>query len=163
MVNDGDDQTTVQDCRIFGARNVLNTCTNSRVLNCHFELPANLDICGTGGQFGFDPGNGIITFTSAAERFLPSHHGKYFKIVGSSSCDDNDPTATFNNGTFKITYIDATQISWTNASGCSEVFPTSPGSTWWVINGDKAGEGAGAGALSQLGGPDPVHPTTSLQ
>ena len=71
LVNDGDDQTTVQDCRIYGARNVLNTCTNSRVLNCHFELPANLDICGTGGQFGFDPDTGIITFTSAAEGFFP--------------------------------------------------------------------------------------------
>lgn len=160
FINNGDDQTTVQDCRIYGARNVLNTCTNSRVLNCHFELPANLDICGTGGKFLLE--GDIVTFTSAVERFLPSHHGKYFKIVGALSSDANDPTATVpNNGTFKITYIDATHISWTNASGRSEVFPTSPGSTWWVINGDKAGEGAGAGALSQLGGPDHLLTVTA--
>ncbi len=146
VIRDADRDTRVEDCRVE-TRGYLTTGSDSVIANCHFERPTmNNDCCGIGDKLSLT--GTTVTLTDAAARFLPSHHGKYITLAGS--------TTSANNVTKQLTYISSTQVSFTNASGVAELFGTGSGTsfvpgTWWIMNGDIIGVGVGTGALSFSG------------
>lgn len=81
-----------------------------------------------------------VTLTDPRARFKPFVNSRYVIIA--------DATTPANNGKFQLTYVSATEISWTNASGATEAF----GGTWWIPCGDRTGLGNGASAISVSAG-----------
>jgi len=74
---------------------------------------AGIGKSGTGDSFAF--ASPTVTLTDAAAPFKASDDGKTITIAGA--------TTEANNGTFTITYVSATEVSWSNASGVAEAFP----------------------------------------
>ncbi len=138
VIDDGDKDTLLEDCRSEHCRGVTYTGSDSVIRNCTFERPLNVDVCGIGDSLSSS--GSTVTLTDTAARFLPSYSGKYITIASAAS--------PANNGTFKLTYISSTRVSWTNDCGVTEQFH----GTWWIANGDKVGLGAGVGALAHTGG-----------
>jgi len=138
-IGDGDVNAIIRDCRSDAVRGYVSISAGSKVLNTHFEWPTNADVCGIGCTFVLS--GTTVTMTSPAPRFIPTHQNKYVKITGSTTAN--------NDGTFAVTYVSTTSISWTNALGVTEPQPAA--GKWFLLNGEKAGVGAGATALAQAG------------
>jgi hypothetical protein len=137
-IDDNDRDAVISECRIENVRGSLWPTNDTKILACAFEKPSTLlDTCGIGDSFAF--AGVTVTLTDRSARFLPSMDGRIVVIDGA--------TSPANEGTFKLTYISSTQISWTNASGVAEDFE----GTWWVANGEKVGFGAGATAIAMSG------------
>lgn len=139
VVEDGDFGTLMENCDQDRARHVNSLPSYSEVRGGTYRWPtAFMDMCGCGDMLAI--AGTTVTLTDAAGRFTPTHDGKYIQIAGA--------TTGANNGIFKLTYISATQVSWTNAAGAAEVYP----GNWWIMNAEKTGLGAGAGAWTVAAG-----------
>ncbi len=136
-VQDGDRNTHIIDCDSIDQRGPITLGSHSKVLGGSIKRPLTLDTCGLGDVLTVV--GTTVTLTDKAGRFLPMHKDKIVTLANA--------TTGANNGSFRITYISATQISFTNAAGVAEFFP----GTWWIANGEKAGFGAGVGAISVTG------------
>jgi hypothetical protein len=131
-IDDGDKGTRIEGGRSDGVHGSCTTGNHSIFRDHHFEWPTNADVCGIGDALTFDGTTVTLTDTAGqgGGRFLPRHHGNFIVIKGA--------TTTLNDGTWQISYISATQVSWTNASGKAELFHGS----WWILGGDKTGRGS---------------------
>ncbi len=136
-INDADRNTHIIDCDSVDQRGPITLGSHSKVIGGSVKRPMTLDVCGIGDVFTVV--GTTVTLTDKEGRFLPMHKDKIVTIANA--------TTPANNGMFRITYISANQISWTNAAGVAEFFP----GTWWIANGQKAGFGAGVGAISVAG------------
>ncbi len=132
-VDNHDQSARIEKCTSYAMRGYI-TLAPDTVFTCNtIQRPGLQDATGIGNQLAFS--GGTVTLTCALGGFLPPHDGKYVTIAGA--------TSPGNNGTFRLTYISATQISWANGAGVSEVFS----GTWWIQCGDTTGIGAGVGGL----------------
>lgn len=140
-VSDGDRTTKLIGCTSQDPHGICTAAAyDTEFLDCSWDYDlSHIDTCGIGDSFTLS--GTTVTLTDAYGRFKSSHHGKYVTIASATSGG--------NNGTFgPITFVSATQISFTNASGVTELFS----GTWWLMNGEKAGRGAGVGGLAVAGG-----------
>ncbi len=151
---DGDRNTTLLNCRSDGVRGYISCVNDSKYVGCDFEWPANADVCGIGGSFAVS--GTTVTFTAQAPRFLPAHQDKYIKFAGTTSAG--------NVGAFKLTYVSSTVVTFTNSAvsppPVSETLPIT--GTWWVLNGEKAGVGAGPTAIVQGAGTQNVKSAAAM-
>ncbi len=136
IVSDGDRNTLVDSCVSRNARSVCTPAGDTTVFrNCRWEWNMEHgDMAGRGDSLSIS--GSVVTLTDAAGRFRPSHHGHPIKIVNSTS-PANDVAAL-------LTYISPTQVSFTNPSGVTETFP----GAWYIMGGERVGQGAGVGALA---------------
>lgn len=137
QIDDHDRNTIIQHNRSTSNRGSIITGIDSLVSNNLFEKPMLLDVCGVGDTLAIS--GSTVTLTDKSARFLPMHHGKVINIQGS--------TSPANDGLFILTYISATQVSWTNASGVSEAYD----GDWWISNGERSGLGAASTTISMSG------------
>ncbi len=140
VIDDGDQNTTIDNCWSYNQRGFSRVCAGSTISNCTFERPTwTLDTCGLGGEFTLS--GSTITFVHRSGKFLPSDVGKHITITGA--------TTSGNNGRFMITaYTSATTVTWANASGATELH-TATG-THWIARGEKNGLGNGVSALTKV-------------
>ncbi len=137
-IDDGDKGTHIELCHSYNQRGFTRTGSHSTITRCIFERPTQtLDATGIGDAFSLS--GSTITFTDVSGKFRPWHVGKYITIASA--------TTPGNNGRFLITgYTSANVITFTNASGATEMFT----GTWWVANGEKTALGAGVSALTKV-------------
>jgi hypothetical protein len=135
-INDGDRDTVVDSCVSRNARFYCSVAGKGHVYrNCKWEWNLeHADVAGTGDSLSVS--GTTVTLTDAAGRFRPSHHGKPIKIVNA--------TSPANNIAALLTYISPTQVSFENAAGVTERFP----GDWYIMQGERVGQGAGVGALA---------------
>lgn len=124
-IQDRDDATRLFACQSIDQRGAVTLCNNSVIHACEFRRPPTVDCCGLGDVFTLD--GTTVTLYDKAGRFRPDHDGKIITIV--------DATSSANEGSFRLTYVSATEVSWTNAAGVSEYFQ----GAWWIANGERAG------------------------
>lgn len=147
-VDDEDRGTLISECRSELQRTPITTGNDSSVINTRIERGRGFDDCGIGESLALS--GSTVTLTDRGGRFKPAYHNKIVNISSS--------TSAANNGTFRLTYISPTQISWTNASGVTEPFT----GNWWVINGDQVGFGAGTSAISATAGTVTLTSSTAV-
>lgn len=104
-----------------GVTNVAPSTTGQVVAPVGFARTASSGAAtGTGDSFAFS--SPTVTLTDAGASFSPADTGKIINIAGA--------TSSANNGYFVITYVSATQVSWTNASGVAEAYTGT-----WTLGG----------------------------
>lgn len=126
-VNNHDQITRLVDCSSYGCRASSRTGQDGVYQNCTFEQPMNNDATGQGDAF--TKVGTTMTLTDASAPFKPYHDKKYIRILGA--------TSAANNVLAQLTYISATQVSFTNAAGVAELYT----GRWWIQGGDKTGIG----------------------
>lgn len=133
-------QTNDIGARIVGnsfhnCRGVLRTGNDALIAMNVDIIDGNADVTGIGQSFA--KVGSTITLTDSSARFESWMNNRYIWIASA--------TSPANNGRKKITYINAQQVSWTDASGVAETFT----GTWWVPGGEKGSFGV---SLSFSGG-----------
>lgn len=138
-IADGDRNTVISDCVSRDARMYCSAAGNNTVYrNCRWEWSlAHADVSGKGDALSIS--GTTVTLTDYAGRFRPHHHGKPITIANA--------TTGANNVTAILTYISSTQVSFTNAAGVTESYA----GAWYIMAGERVGQGAGVGALSFSG------------
>jgi len=143
-IDDGDYGTVIDGLNTYGCRGSMHGGSNVKIVNCVDELPDTGDRTGLGDTLTIS--GTTVTLRDQTSRIDKTMVGKYIVIAGA--------TSSANNGTFLITGVTAAsglnpcQVTWANASGVSEIFPGS----WYIMNGEKAGIGAGASGITNVGG-----------
>lgn len=132
-----DDDTILFECKSYGCRGPVRTCSNGSILACEFRQPGQQDVTGIGDRFTVNGAD--VTLFDAAGRFGTWMVGRYVKLQSA--------TSAANNGLYPITAATSTTITFTNAAGVAELFS----GTWLVFGGDKMGIGAGIGAITRAG------------
>ncbi len=139
-LDDNDRGTILDGFHSLNQRGFLRTSSHSIITNFIIERPLyTLDTCGRAHKFSIT--GSTVTLTSPAKRFTPHMVGKIIAPAGSTSAG--------NDGFFPILTVsaDGKSVTYTNASGVTEIAPTA--GTWWVANGDRAGLGNGVGAITK--------------
>lgn len=140
-VSDGDYGATIRDCTSLDPFGYCSAgAYDTTYQNVHWlHNLDHADSTGIGDSFSIS--GTTVTLTDASGKFKPFHQGKYIKIASS--------TSAANDGVYgPITYISATQISYTNAAGVTEAYI----GLWWIPSGDWVGTGNGASAISNTAG-----------
>lgn len=133
-------QTNDIGARIVGnsfhnCRGVLRTGNDALIAMNVDIIDGNADVTGIGQSFA--KVGSTITLTDSSARFESWMNNRYIWIASA--------TSPANNGRKLVTYISASQVSWTDASGVTEAFT----GTWWVPGGEKGSYGV---SLSFSGG-----------
>jgi hypothetical protein len=139
-IDDADRGTTIRGCRFFACRRPLRTGTDSVIESNLFESPMRCDTAGRGTSFSIS--GETVTLVDRSAPFMPEHDGKLIVVAGAT-------TGGNNLGPVRLTYVNSQTVTYANASGATET--AAAATTWWIMNGDKAGFGDGTGAIDKDG------------
>lgn len=146
-VNDGDNDTKLNTCRLDGCRAVTFTGSGGSFKDCTFIRPMTKDLCGIPDQFVVQ--GTTVTLIDGSAPWTASLVGSLIKIVGAPS-SGNDVIATITSVVPASAGTPA-KLTYTNASGVTEI-ANRANTAWWIAGGERVGLGAGVSAISSSSG-----------
>lgn len=143
-----DDHDRLTDLKIhgYGCRAAINPCSNTVITGDLTQPTQGQDLTGVGDSLSISGTTVTLRDMGLTFDLLQNVVNRYVRIDRS--------TSGANNGWFKIlsatpaTLFTPGTLTFTNAAGVSEMFT----GTWWIMNGDVSGIGAGAGAIAVSAG-----------
>jgi Pectate lyase superfamily protein len=145
-VEDGDQDTIIQECSSINARHACYTGRGGIIKDCEFIRPGQMDR--TGIPDFFTVTGSTVVMTDANADWDASILGSYIKIEGS----------TTHNSIFKITAVTVgtrftpATLTFTNPGAPSTETADPATTTWWIAGGERSSRGNGASAISTASG-----------